>query len=269
MFCLVYNCHRRPHGSNELPIRGVTFDLWQTLLMDNPELGRARMQVRLEGAIEALRGVGEDFDYDRVREAYRQCYRTCHAIREQDRDVSFKEQIEILIRHIDEGLLGRLPEEAVDRIATIYADSLFHYPPPPHTYAASVLGLVREKGYRVGLISNTGMTPGVTFRKYMEQLGILHYFDTLVFSDEVKLAKPSTEMFHRTTEALGLPAEQVVHVGDHLFNDVHGARQAGMKTIWIETHDDRRKQVDVTPDVTVASLGDVDRAIEELARAAP
>lgn len=248
-----------------MPLNGVTFDLWQTLLMDNPELGRARAQVRLDGAIEALLTAGEEYSIDHVREAYRQCYRTCHAIRDDDRDVSFREQIEIFIGHIDEGLLGRLPDPVVDRIATIYADSLFHHPPPVHKDACAVLGRVKELGYRVGLISNTGMTPGVTFRQYMEQLGMLGFFDALVFSDEVKLAKPSIEMFHRTTEALGLPVEQVVHVGDHLFNDVHGARLAGMKTIWIETHDERRKQVDVTPDVTVASLGDVDRAIEGLA----
>ena len=35
-------------------ITAVTFDLWQTLLLDNRELGRARAQVRLEGTQEAL-----------------------------------------------------------------------------------------------------------------------------------------------------------------------------------------------------------------------
>ena len=39
-------------------ISGVTFDLWQTLIMDNRELGRARMQVRLDGALEALGNAG-------------------------------------------------------------------------------------------------------------------------------------------------------------------------------------------------------------------
>jgi hypothetical protein len=38
-----------------------------------------------------------------------------------------------------------------------------------------------------------------------------------------------------------------------------------LKTIWIETHDERRAEVDVQPDVTVASLGQVGAAIESLA----
>ena len=35
-------------------IKGVTFDLWQTLLLDNRELGQARAAIRLEGAQDAL-----------------------------------------------------------------------------------------------------------------------------------------------------------------------------------------------------------------------
>ena len=54
-----------------MSIRGVTFDLWQTLLMDNRELGLARMQVRLDGAKQALEEVGEEFSEDQIREAYR------------------------------------------------------------------------------------------------------------------------------------------------------------------------------------------------------
>ena len=243
----------------------VTFDLWQTLLMDTQELGRARMQVRLDGAREALRDAGEEYSEDQVREAYRQCYRTCHGIRADERDVTFVEQIDIFIGHIEPALMGRLEPPVVQRIAASYADSLFDYPPPPHEDAARVLDDVRSSGYRMGLISNTGMTPGVTFRRYMEQLGLLEYFDVYTFSDEVGLAKPSREIFLRTVDALGATTGQVVHVGDHLLNDVYGAKKAGMKTVWIETYDDRRTPVDVEPDVTVPSLGGVGAAIERLA----
>lgn len=248
-----------------MALSSVTFDLWQTLLIDSQQLGRARMKVRLDGAREALLQAGEEFGEDRIREAYRECYHTCHDIRSREVDVSFTEQVEIFIRHIDRGLVDRLEDKVVKQIATAYADSFFCYPPPPHLDAQNVLRSVKEQGYRIGLISNTGMTPGVTFRTYMGQIGLLEYFDVLTFSDEVRLAKPSREIFHRTAQALEVPPEQVVHVGDHLLADVLGARQAGMKTIWIETHDERRAKVDVVPDATVASLGDVGLAIERLA----
>ena len=56
-------------------ISAVTFDLWQTLLIDNQEQGRARMQVRLDGAVAALAKAGRAFSDEDVREAYRACYR--------------------------------------------------------------------------------------------------------------------------------------------------------------------------------------------------
>ena len=250
-------------------ISAVTFDLWQTLLIDNRELGNARAQIRLDGARQALHDAGEEFSEEEVRQAYRGCYRVCHDIRSQERDVSFMEQIEIFIGQIDHGLMERLQGDVVQQIATVYADSFFSYPPPLHPDAVGVLRGVKERGYRMGLISNTGMTPGATFRVYMEQTGILGYFDVLTCSDEVRLAKPSREIFLRTVRALGTSPEQVVHVGDHLLNDVLGASNAGMKTIWIETYDDRRQEVDVQADVTVSSLGEVGPAIEGLALASP
>ena len=230
-----------------MPIKGVTFDLWQTLLMDNEKLGRGRMRVRVDGTHEALGQAGEEFSENHIREAYQSCYRTCQAIRAHGRDVSFMKQIEIFIRHIDPQLMERLEEKVIKRISAVYADAFFCFPPPPHNGAINLLRGVKGKGYRLGLISNTGMTPGVTFRAYMEQTGILGYFEVLTFSDEVQIAKPAEEIFLRTARALGVTPDESIHVGDHLLNDVSGAKQAGMKAIWIETHDQRRRQVDVEP----------------------
>ena len=250
-----------------MPIKGVTFDLWQTLLVDNQKLSIGRVRVRIDGTRETLGQAGEEFSETQLRKAYQNCYRTCHDIRARGRDISFRKQIEIFIRHIDPQLIERLEEKVITRISAIYADAFFCFPPPPHDGAVSLLRGVKGKGYHLGLISNTGMTPGVTFRAYMEQTGILGFFDVLTFSDEVQIAKPSGEIFLRTTRALGVSPEESIHVGDHLLHDVSGAKQAGMKAIWLETHDDRRPQVDVQPDATVTSLDEVGAAIDGLALA--
>ena len=146
-------------------LTAVTFDLWQTLLLDNRELGRARAQVRLEGAQQALRRWGQEFDLEHIREAYRACYRECHRIREENIDISFREQVEIFINNISGGLVDRLDEETIQEIVRSYADSFFVHPPIVHTDALTVLREVKSLGLGIGLISNTGMTPGETFRK--------------------------------------------------------------------------------------------------------
>ncbi len=245
-------------------LAAVTFDLWQTLLLEDRELGRARATLRILGAQQALAQVGLEFTEEHIREAYRSCYNTCHDIHAQGMDVEFIEQVRIFIKGIEEGLVKRLPSSTVKEISTAYADSFFVHPPPPHPDAALVLKAIKEEGYRVGLISNTGMTPGVTFRAYMDQVGILSFFDVLTFSDEVRLAKPAKELFLRTTTALGVPPERTIHVGDHLVNDVKGAKMAGMKVIWIEGFDQGEVDGSLPPDVTVSSLSQVVAALHQL-----
>jgi len=252
-------------------LTAVTFDLWQTLLLDNRELGRARAQVRLEGAQQALRKVGQGYELEHLREAYRACYRQCRQIREQNLDVSFREQVEIFINHVNPGLALRLAEGTIQEIVVAYADAFFVHPPVPHTEAVAVLQGVKAMGLRVGLISNTGMTPGTTFRQYLAQQRMLEYFDALTFSDEVKLAKPGREIFLLTLQALDASPAQTVHVGDHVQNDVVGAKGCGLKTVWIAGPDgkDESGHPEHQPDARVAGLGQVVPAIQRLGGVGP
>ncbi len=248
-------------------ITTVTFDLWQTLLLDEQDLGQARALVRLEGARSALADFGEVFDLEHIREAYQSCFRQCRETRDGGLDVGFREQVSIFVNNISPGLAGRLDRETMDEIARSYSDSFLVHPPPAHADAVQVLQGVKDMGLRMGLISNTAMTPGFTFRSYMEERGMLSYFHTLTFSDEVKLAKPSAEIFMMTLRSLGASPEQTIHVGDHVLNDVVGAKRCGLKTVWITGFYEREDPDDpeTEPDVTVSALAEVVPAIARLA----
>ncbi len=45
-------------------ISTATFDLWQTLIIDTPELGRPRAECRLQGVLEALNDAGHKSTMD-------------------------------------------------------------------------------------------------------------------------------------------------------------------------------------------------------------
>ena len=244
-------------------IRVVTLDLWQTLIIDRPESGRERMKHRIQGALEALEDAGELFTEERVTDAYRACYRTCHAIRDKERDVSFDEQVRIFVRGIDEGLLERIDQETFARIESSYADSFYESPAQLADGVPEMLVKLKERGYRLGLISNTGMTPGWVFRAYMESLGIIGYFDQLTFSDEILLAKPSLAMFLHTLTSLGYPAHRGVHVGDHLRLDIRGGQRAGMRTVWVQGFDNEK--TDIVADVTIQRIAELPEALDSLA----
>lgn len=248
-------------------ITAVTFDLWQTLLLDNPEVGRVRTQARLKGAQEALRKAGAPQSLAVIETAYQNCARRCQEIREGLTDISFQEQVALFVDGISPGLAARLPAAVLREITVAYSDSFFEHPPRPHPAAVAALRQVKARGFRLGLISNTGMTPGVAFRRFMAQHGLLDYFDALTFSDEVKLAKPAPEIFLRTLRALDAAPAQAIHVGDHPITDVMGARRCGLKTVWIEGFYERGDFADpaAQPDVSVADLGAAAAAVEQLA----
>lgn len=243
-------------------IQVVTLDLWQTLLIDRHEWGQERAQLRIQGAIKALREVKEFFSENQIREAYRACYRTCRAIHQEGRDVSFKEQVSIFVRGIDDGLLERINQQTFTSILNRYADSFFGSPPVMADGVPMMLHSVKMQGYRICLISNTGMTPGRAFRAYLEDLEIIQYFDHLTFSDEILITKPAKAIFLDTLANVGCSTEQAVHVGDHLTNDILGAHNAGIRTVWVAGFDDTH--VDVSPTITIKRIADLPAALERL-----
>ncbi len=252
-------------------ITTVTFDLWQTLLVDKPDLGRTRANARLAGTQRVLEDAGKGYDLERICDAYWACNRKCREIRERHLDVSFSDQVGIFVDSIDSGLVETLNRESpgsMGAITRVYADSFLEFPPPAHGDALTALRGIKDLGLRIGLISNTGMTPGATFRTYLANTGMLGYFDALTFSDEVKLSKPCNEIFLMTLRSLGASPAQTVHVGDHIQHDIAGAKECGLNTVWITGFSERTEPDDpcTEPDETVDSLGEVVPAIARLSQ---
>lgn len=100
----------------------------------------------------------------------------------------------------------------------------------PFEDAASVLQALKERGLKIGLISNT-MIHGRVHREDMRRFGLLSYFDDTIFSGDVDLWKPDRRIFLRSLEALGVPAERAFFVGDRIVDDVGGAQAAGMRAV--------------------------------------
>lgn len=242
-------------------IEAVTFDLWQTLLIDRPEWGQGRRDLRIDGTQKVLKESGEEFGREELEDAYQRGLRTCWTIKETGREPSFTERIHCFIDSIDEGLRDRLGEGGVRRIAETYANSFYGHPCRPHEAAAAVLTQLKAENYRIGLISNTDMTPGVLFREYMERLDILKYFDVLTFSDETGFPKPEKEIFEMTSAELGVDPSRTVHVGDHFINDVVGAQGVGMKAIWIRNDAGSAGSEGGQADATIADLGETTEAV--------
>jgi len=67
----------------------------------------------------------------------------------------------------------------------------------------------------------------------VHRIGIGHYFEVTLNAESVGRAKPHPEVYLTVARALGISPSELLHVGDHLENDIRGAAEAGCRTAWV------------------------------------
>lgn len=107
---------------------------------------------------------------------------------------------------------------------------------------ARVLPLLR-KSFRLGCVSDGWIA--VQKRKLVA-LGLEPAFDSVVLTDAWGRAywKPHPASFLRCCEALEVPPEAAIFVGDHPARDIQGARRAGLAAILLTEHGTFHSQAD-------------------------
>ena len=120
--------------------------------------------------------------------------------------------------------------------------------------------------YRIGIISDAIVTPGVGLRQILKDYGLLHYFDHFVFSDEAGAAKPAARVFELATEGLGVAPSELAHVGDRPANDIAGPNAYGAYSVLYTGVVDRRTDNCAAASVVVGHMDDLPHAIAALGR---
>ena len=245
-------------------LEAITFDYWQTLLIDTPEgLQRAR-EIRVEGIREALASLGIFRDTEAIHQAYDESGQRLMRIWAQDLDIGPREQLWIFLEslglHPSNGLQG----QGLEDLEHAYSRPLLEALPGLCPGAKEILQRVKESGYRIGLISNTGRTPGFILKEVLRHFEILHFFDFLSFSDELRVRKPNPKIFLQNLEELGVRPDMALHVGDDLRCDVGGAKGVGMKAIHLDRGEEKR--ADIQPDGIIEDLCQLEGILQRLRR---
>jgi putative hydrolase of the HAD superfamily len=92
----------------------------------------------------------------------------------------------------------------------------------------------------------------------LQRIGLQMHFVHHVCARDSGVAKPDRRIFLAAAERLGVAPEQILHVGDDPLMDVAGARDAGMRTAWIN----RRREtwpeaLGAAPELDLADLGEL------------
>lgn len=244
-----------------MSVKAVTFDLWETLLFERDGDSNRRSQARCVHVAEALNRFGVEVSREQVEAAMKQVVDSLFEVWDRNDDVSHVEQLEALVRSVSNGSLS-LKREWVEALSEAYVSAFFEVPPCLNPDAKCLLEGLAEGGKRIGLICNTGLTPGFALRRFLESEGVLECFDFLAFSDEIGFRKPDRRIFHLVARKLKTDPCGIVHVGDNLRIDVLGAKSAGFKAIYFACDEGRDKIAEADPNSLVArsrSLGTLEK----------
>jgi putative hydrolase of the HAD superfamily len=95
------------------------------------------------------------------------------------------------------------------------------------------LDTLANHGIRLAVISNWDRRLPEILRK----LDLVEKFETITVSSIEGVEKPSSRIFHRTLERLGISADETLHVGDSPLEDYRGAEKAGLGAALIDRHE--------------------------------
>ncbi|MCS7209110.1 MAG: HAD family hydrolase [Fimbriimonadales bacterium] len=238
-------------------VRAVGFDLDDTLCVYMPAAVEARRQMfemhlvpRVNMSLEAIdqlyrrafKSMLSELHSDRWYPLY---LREGHATRTE----TFRRLLESLNLYAD-GLAEQISYEYAalrERLLRL------------HDEALEVLYTLRER-YPLFVITNG---PAYEQRRELKVLGLETLFDVVAIEGEVGIGKPHKPIFEFVQRRLGLPAEQILFVGNSWEHDVQGALNAGWQAAWVNREGAPHPQ----PDSPVPVLPDLRPLREQLCAA--
>ena len=214
-------------------IKAVTFDLWDTIVHDDSdEPKRAKLGLRSkkaerrhllwqaldrQGAIDAALVT---LAYDVADAAFNKTWHDQHVT------WPIGDRLQVALK----GLGRTLPAEAYAALVAAHEEMEVAIRPDLVPGAAEALAALHGR-YRLAIVSDAIVSPARCLRQLLASYDVARHFDGFAFSDEVGHSKPHRSMFESAARQMGVPLEEIVHIGDRDHNDVKGPQRLGMKAI--------------------------------------
>ncbi len=233
-------------------IEAITFDFWDTIAIDDsdepkraalglPSKPQARLQMFVQTIVKRYPHIKPEHAaeaYQVANERFRHEWHNAHRTPSVTARIYYA--YEHLGLHAKPGEYARLVRELDELVRDIETMEI-RIPPDFVPGIHNTLQLLAQE-YKLGIISDAIHTRGLGLRNLLERQGLLQYFSQLIFSDEVGVAKPSSQVFMHAAIGLDAAPARMVHVGDRESNDVLGPLELGMQAILFTGVVDRGSQ---------------------------
>ena len=205
------------------PLRAVFLDIGDTVMRPNPSWEHVYAMAFEEFGVDvAIKDL-----YDALRKAYRHGGWGIDAGFDPSEETSFRRTVEIDAAAIAELGLEPMPEAFYRRLGELFMVTS-HWHIFPDAYPA--LTALQQRGLVVGAVSNWVWN----LPELLHALDLVRHFDFIAASARIGFEKPHPRIFEWALERAGVPADTVIHVGDHIGADVQGARSVGIDGVLID-----------------------------------
>jgi putative hydrolase of the HAD superfamily len=247
-------------------IKAVTFDLWDTIVIDDSDEGE-RETKGLGTKAKARRDafVGELVQWAGVSERQAEAgFSYCNEW--FNRQWLVEQRTPSIRERLTQGFeyVGFEPTPNFEALIEKFAGMEVETMPMLVPGIKEALEALKGK-YRLGIISDAVVTPGVRLREMMTNLGVAHYFEDFVFSDEAGRSKPNRHVFELAARGLDVAVEEIVHIGDREEKDIVGARTLGAHAVLFIGANDRGHAYNTQANVVCDRMVDLPVLIERLA----
>jgi beta-phosphoglucomutase len=99
--------------------------------------------------------------------------------------------------------------------------------------ALPALEALQQLGMPMSVLSNFG----TYLHALLGHFDLLRFFQFVIVSSKVGVAKPDRRIFDLAVSNAGWPPDRLLYVGDHVGDDIEGARRAGLDAVLIDRHD--------------------------------
>lgn len=144
-----------------------------------------------------------------------------------------------VLKGIVEGFGKKFGFEAGEFEKIYLVESLKAWQPFPDTVDA----LKRlKKNFKLAIISNIDNDLFSYTEKHLQMS-----FDWVITSEYVGSYKPSLNNFIKAIEIIGMPKNEILHIGQSLYHDIAPAKTLGLSTVWVNRHQGEKGYYGATP----------------------
>ena len=183
------------------PLTALTFDFWNTLYSADHGSWEQVKPRRVGTLGELLAAAGLHPSDEEMERVYALGFEAYVAAWTGGRHFGAREEAFFFLEHFGADI-GSLDEEVLSQAILDIENAARLGSIPLVRGVAETIPRLAASGYRLGLISDTSLTPGRVLREFLDQDGLLEYFSVLTFSDETGYPKPDPRMFISTLTAL-------------------------------------------------------------------